>query len=92
MKAKRTGVSLFKKKKKKKIVQDYKSQWKELMKMERVLKWKEWSEMFYGFQKQSPGGVLVKVFLKILLSSQENTCARVSSLIRLQYIKNTDQK
>ena len=36
-------------------------------------------------QKQSSGGALYKkVFLKILQDSQENTCVRVSFLIKLQ--------
>ena len=35
-------------------------------------------------QKQPPEVVYKKVFLNILQSSQENTCARVSFLIRLQ--------
>ena len=34
-------------------------------------------------QKQSPRGVLYKVFLEISQSPQENTCARVSFLICL---------
>ena len=47
-----------------------------------------------GFQKQYLGGVLLrKVFLEILQISQENTCARVSFLIKLlpeacNFIKN----
>ena len=35
-------------------------------------------------QKQSFGGVLKERFLKIFQNSQENTCARVSFLIKLQ--------
>ena len=34
--------------------------------------------------KAATGGVLKKVFLKILQNSQENTCAMVSFLIKLQ--------
>ena len=40
---------------------------------------------FFKIQKQSSGGVLQKkVFLEISQNSQENTCARVSFLRKLQ--------
>ena len=35
-------------------------------------------------QKQLPGGVFLKVLLKISKKSQENTCARVSFLVKFQ--------
>ena len=35
-------------------------------------------------QKQSSGGVHQRLFLEISQNSQENTCARVSFLIKLQ--------
>ena len=36
------------------------------------------------FQKQPPGCFIKKVFLEISHNSQENTCARVSLLTKLQ--------
>ena len=41
--------------------------------------------LLHLLQKQSSEGILLKkVFLEILQNSQENTCARVSFLIKLQ--------
>ena len=57
--------------------------------LRKTKKWKEtWiiacTESFYR-QKQSSRGVLLKnVFIEISQNSQENTCARDSSLIKLQ--------
>ena len=36
------------------------------------------------FQKQPPGVFFKKLFLEISQNSQQNTCAKVSSLIKLQ--------
>ena len=41
-------------------------------------------------QKHSPGGVLSEKVLEISQNSQENTCARVSILIKLQVNKSSE--
>ena len=46
---------------------------------------KFWSYIILTSTEAATGGVLLKkVLLKILQNSQENTCARVSFLIKLQ--------
>ena len=43
-------------------------------------------EELSGHEEATTGGVIKKVFLKISQNSQENTCTRVSFLIKLQVL------